>query len=81
VALWLARWLGKQGEQHLALLLALVVLLVGAAEAMKFSLLIALLAFGVLVRNLDRDHVLMPVILDASARFSSSCCSWSPARC
>ncbi len=61
VALWLARWLGKQGEQHLALLLALVVLLVGAAEALKFSVLIALLAFGVLARNLDRDHVLMPV--------------------
>ncbi|OGA56533.1 MAG: hypothetical protein A3G81_27620 [Betaproteobacteria bacterium RIFCSPLOWO2_12_FULL_65_14] len=61
LALVLARWLGKQAEQHLTLLLALVVLLVGAAEMLKFSVLIALLAFGVLARNLDRDHVLMPV--------------------
>lgn len=61
VALGLARWFGKQAEMHIALLLAVVVLLVGAAEALKFSVLIALLAFGVLVKNLDRDHVLMPV--------------------
>lgn len=61
VALGLARWFGKQAEMHIALLLAVVVLLVGAAEALKFSVLIALLAFGVLIKNLDRDHVLMPV--------------------
>ena len=61
LALILAHWLGKQAEQHLALLLALVVLLVGTAEALKLSVLIALLAFGVLVRNLDHEHVLMPV--------------------
>ena len=61
LALILAHWLGKQAEQHLALLLALVVLLVGAAEALKLSVLIALLAFGVLARNLDHELVLMPV--------------------
>ena len=60
-ALSLARWLGKQVELHAALLLAVVVLLVGTAEALKLSVLIALLVFGVLVRNLDRDHALMPV--------------------
>lgn len=61
LALALARWLGKRAELHIALLLAVVVLLVGAAEALKLSVLIALLTFGVLVRNLDDDHVLMPV--------------------
>jgi len=57
----LARWLGKRAELHAALLLAVVVLLVGAAEALKLSVLIALLTFGVLIANLDRKHVLMPV--------------------
>jgi Kef-type K+ transport system membrane component KefB len=61
VTLGLARWFGKQAELHIALLLAVVVALVGAAETLKFSVLIALLAFGVLVKNLDRDHALMPV--------------------
>lgn len=61
LALELARWLGKQIELHAALVLALIVLLVGAAEALKLSVLIALLTFGMLVRNLDRGHALMPV--------------------
>lgn len=61
LALTLARWSGKQAELHVALLLASIVLLVGIAEALKFSVLIALLTFGVLVKNLDREHALMPV--------------------
>lgn len=61
LALALAGWLGKRIELHATLLLSMVVLLVGAAEALKLSILISLLTFGVLVRNLDRDHVLIPV--------------------
>jgi len=61
LVLVLARWFGKKIELHLTLLLAVIVLLVGAAEVFKLSVLIALLTFGVLVRNLDRDHALMPV--------------------
>jgi Kef-type K+ transport system membrane component KefB len=61
VVLGLARWFGKQAQFHIVLLLAGVVLLVGSVEALKLSMLIALLTYGVLVRNLDRDHVLMPV--------------------
>jgi NhaP-type Na+/H+ or K+/H+ antiporter len=61
LALGLADWLGKRIELHAALLLAVVVLLVGTAEALKLSILISLLTFGVLVKNLDSDHVLMPV--------------------
>jgi Kef-type K+ transport system membrane component KefB len=61
LVLALARWFGKQAELHIALLLAVVVLLVGVVEALKLSMLIALLTYGVLVRNLDDEHVLMPV--------------------
>ncbi|MEO7726140.1 MAG: cation:proton antiporter [Burkholderiales bacterium] len=61
LALGLAAWLGKRVELHAALLLAIVVVLVGAAEALKLSILISLLTFGVLVRNLDSEHVVMPV--------------------
>ena len=61
LVLVLARWLGKRPELHVALLLAAVVLMVGAAEALKLSVLIALLTLGVFVKNLDQEHVLMPV--------------------
>ncbi len=61
LALYLAGWLGKRIELHAALLLGVVVLLVGAAEALKLSILLSLLTFGVLIGNMDRDHKLMPV--------------------
>jgi NhaP-type Na+/H+ or K+/H+ antiporter len=75
VALGLARWFGKQAEMHIALLLAVILVLVGAAETLKFSVLIALLAFGVLVKNLDRDHALMPVDVGRFGQIFLSCCS------
>jgi Kef-type K+ transport system membrane component KefB len=61
LALQFAGWLGKRMELHAALLLGAVVLLVGAAEALKLSILLSLLTFGVLIGNLDREHKLMPV--------------------
>jgi Kef-type K+ transport system membrane component KefB len=61
VTLALARWLGKQADLHLVLVLAAVALLVAAAESLKLSVLISLLTFGVQARNLDSEHVLMPV--------------------
>jgi NhaP-type Na+/H+ or K+/H+ antiporter len=61
LALKLAGWLGKRIELHAALLLGIVVLLVGAAEALKLSILLSLLTFGVLIGNMDREHKLMPV--------------------
>ena len=60
-ALALARWLGKREELQLVMLLALIVLAVSAAVALKFSLLLTLLAFGVMVKNMDENHDLMPV--------------------
>jgi Kef-type K+ transport system membrane component KefB len=57
----LARWLQKRVEQHAALLLAMIVFLVGASSVLKLSILMVMLSFGMLVRNLDDEHVLMSV--------------------
>jgi len=56
-----AGWLlGKTEDGHFVAALALIVITVGAARMLELSVLIALLAFGVLSRTLDRHHVLMP---------------------
>jgi Kef-type K+ transport system membrane component KefB len=60
-AILLGRWLGKREELHFVMLLALIVLAIGGATALKLSVVLALLAFGVLVKNLDENHDLMPV--------------------
>ena len=60
-AILLGRWLGKREELHFAMLLALVVLAIGCAIALKLSVLLALLAFGVIVKNIDENHDLMRV--------------------
>ncbi|HWQ38723.1 MAG TPA: cation:proton antiporter [Burkholderiales bacterium] len=55
----LARWLPKRDDVQFVLLVGAVVALVGAANALKLSVLVSLLAFGVFTRNLDRNrHVL-----------------------
>ncbi len=59
----LARWIGKHAERQLVMLLALIVLTIGAARMLEFSVLLALLAFGVFSRNLDEQHDLMAVDL------------------
>jgi Kef-type K+ transport system membrane component KefB len=43
------------------LLVALVVLTVGVARALNLSVMVALVVLGMLARNLDRRHVLMPL--------------------
>ena len=60
-ALLLARWLGKSERAHLVVVLALIVVTVGAARMFELSVVLALLAFGVLSKNLDRRHDLMAV--------------------
>jgi Kef-type K+ transport system membrane component KefB len=62
-AILLSRWIGKQAERQLVMLLALIVLTIGAARMLDLSVLLALLAFGVLSRNLDSRHDLMAVDL------------------
>jgi Kef-type K+ transport system membrane component KefB len=59
--LGLAGWLGKREDRQFVLLVALVVLTVGGARALNLSVGLALLALGMLARNLDRKHVLLPL--------------------
>jgi Kef-type K+ transport system membrane component KefB len=59
--LGLARWLGKREDRQFVLLIALVVLTVGVARALNLSVMVALVVLGMLARNLDRRHVLMPL--------------------
>jgi len=59
--LWLARWLGKREDHQFILLVALVVLVVGLARALNLPVVAALLVLGVLARNLDDDHALLPL--------------------
>jgi Kef-type K+ transport system membrane component KefB len=61
IAIALARRLGKREDRQLTLLVGLILLTVGAARVAQVSVLMALLAFGILARNLDDDHDLMPV--------------------
>jgi Kef-type K+ transport system membrane component KefB len=60
-AILIGRWLRKREELQLVMLVGLVVLAVGAAAALNLSVLLALLIFGVMVRNLDRQRDLMMV--------------------
>ncbi|OFW40959.1 MAG: hypothetical protein A3J29_11520 [Acidobacteria bacterium RIFCSPLOWO2_12_FULL_67_14b] len=60
-AMALARWLGKTERGHLVVSIALIVVTVGAARTLELSVVLALLAFGALARNLDERHDLMPV--------------------
>ena len=57
----LAAWIGHREEGQFVLLVALVVLTVGVAHSLQLSVLLALLTLGMLSRNLDRAHVLLPL--------------------
>jgi Kef-type K+ transport system membrane component KefB len=61
VMLGLARWLGKREDRQFVLLVALVVLTVGVARGLNLSVMVALVVLGMLARNLDRRHALMPL--------------------
>lgn len=57
----LAGWLGKREERQFVLLVAMVVVAVGVAHALRLSVSLTLITFGMLSRNLDRTHVLLPL--------------------
>ena len=59
LAVGLARWLGKSGGGHFVMTLSLIVMTVGAARLLELSVVLAILTFGVLSRNLDRRHDVM----------------------
>ena len=57
----LAAWLGKSEERQFILMVAMVLATVGVAHALKLSVSLTLLVFGVLARNLDRGYAVLPV--------------------
>ena len=57
----LAGWIGQREEGQFVLLVATVVLTVGVAHNLNLSVLAALITLGMLARNLDRGHVLLPL--------------------
>jgi Kef-type K+ transport system membrane component KefB len=59
--LWFATWLGKREDRQFILLVALVVLVVGLSRALNLPVVVALLVLGMLARNLDYDHALLPM--------------------
>ncbi|MGH8619827.1 MAG: cation:proton antiporter [Burkholderiales bacterium] len=61
VVLGLARLLGKHRERHFVLVLAVVVLVIGVARMLELSVLLTMLTFGVLVRNLDQSRDVLDV--------------------
>ena len=59
--LWLAAWVGKREERQFVLLVAMVVVTVGVAHALRLSVNLTLIILGMLSRNLDRRHALLPL--------------------
>jgi Kef-type K+ transport system membrane component KefB len=57
----LAAWLGKSEERQFVLMVSMVVVAVGVAHALKLSVSLTLLSFGILARNLDRGYAVLPV--------------------
>jgi NhaP-type Na+/H+ or K+/H+ antiporter len=57
----LAAWLGKSEERQFILMVAIVIVTVGVAHALKLSVSLTLLVLGVLARNLDRGYAVLPV--------------------
>ena len=58
LTLQVLQWIGKRVEVQVLALVALILVTVGVALILKLSVLLALLAYGGLVRNLDRNHSL-----------------------
>lgn len=68
LARMLARRVEKSPELHFALIVGLVVGAVGIAQALKLSVILALLAFGLFVRNTEQRHELLNVDLGRASR-------------
>ena len=60
-AVEMGRLLGKREQPQFALMVALVLIAVGAAHTLKLSVLLALLVFGITSRRLDRNNHLIEV--------------------
>ena len=60
-AVEMGRLLGKRQQPQFALMVALVLIAVGAAHTLKLSVLLALLVFGITSRRLDKNNHLIEV--------------------
>jgi Kef-type K+ transport system membrane component KefB len=69
VLLALARWLPKREDVQFVLIVGTVVVLVGAANALKLSVLLGLLALGVFTRNLDSRRDVLGVEFGPGGQF------------
>lgn len=59
--LWIAGWVGKREDRQFILLVALIVLAVAIARGLNLSVVVTLITLGMLVRNFDRRHALLPL--------------------
>ena len=75
-AVTLARWLGRTERGHLVVSLGLIAVTVAAARAFELSVVLALLAFGMLSQNLDGATICWPWTSVGSGRCSWWCSSW-----
>ena len=64
----LARWLGKSPVPQFILAVGIIIVTVGAAQAARLSVLLALLVLGACARNLDREHRLIDVEFGRAAQ-------------
>ena len=80
VLVLLARWLGKREDLQFIALVAMVLLTVGVAKALQLSMLVSLLALGVMARNPIARGTCCRWSSAPARRFCSSSCSCLPAR-
>lgn len=59
--LWLAGWVRKREDRQFILLVAMVVIAVGAARSLNLSVVVTVITLGMLARNFDYEHVLLPL--------------------
>jgi len=55
----LARWLGRQGSRQFVLVIAVIALVIGVAHALHLPVMLAMLIFAIMSKNLDRQYDLM----------------------
>ena len=67
-ALLIGRFVGKSDAPQFILIVGMIVLTVGVAQAGKLSVLLALLVFGVCARNADPDRRLIDIRFGHAAR-------------
>jgi Kef-type K+ transport system membrane component KefB len=55
----LARWLGRRGSSQFVLVIAVILVAIGAAHAFQLPVMLTMLIFAILSKNLDRQYDLM----------------------